>query len=75
MNSKLKTLITIALTAIIVGGGVYYFLTSEQILSSDQCKKMGGTIIASPGYPVYCENGTTQIGSIPGGDEGAICCK
>jgi len=44
-------------------------------MTFDECSKVGGKSIESEASPVSCEKGTTQIGLIEYGDEGAICCK
>jgi hypothetical protein len=80
MRSTFKTVSIIVLIVLIIANLSLYVFKSMNpdlgnILSSEQCKNIGGTVIASPGYPVYCENGTKEIGSVPIGDEGAICCK
>ncbi len=44
-------------------------------MSSEECEAAGGTVVPSPGGPIECSAGMTQIGTVPLGIEGAICCR
>lgn len=43
--------------------------------TAKECEAAGGRVAPDPGGGVSCEPGEEQIGNIPFGYEGAICCR
>jgi hypothetical protein len=43
--------------------------------TQEKCKAAGGRVVPAPGPPASCEDGEENIGNIPFGIEGAICCR
>ena len=43
--------------------------------TEEKCMAAGGRVVHAPGPPASCEDGEENIGNIPVGIEGAICCR
>lgn len=49
--------------------------SSEAIDTKEACLEAGGHVVSAEGPPASCPTGEEEIGQIPEGVEGAICCK
>ena len=48
---------------------------APQVMTPEQCKTAGGTVVPSPGGDVKCPDGQTELGKVRLGIEGGVCCK
>ncbi len=45
------------------------------ISTKDECIAAGGHVVSALGPPAECPAGEEEIGQIPEGIEGAVCCR
>lgn len=51
------------------------FASTPGTITAEQCTNMGGEVLGNPGGGISCPAGQREIGFIPLGIEGSICCK